>query len=67
MPKNQLHEYAPAEYRNTERISGDYEFDASIAACKNPDAAKRLKLYTTANVYGYRTNYSGYDGYHGDD
>lgn len=67
MPKNQLHEIAPADYRNTERITGDFEFDASIAACKNSDMPKRLKLYTTANVYGYRTNYAGYDAYHGDD
>jgi hypothetical protein len=69
MPRNQLHECAPSEYRKTERVTGDYEFDASIAACKNADAPKRLKLYVLSDEPGYgpRTGYQGYSGYSGDD
>jgi hypothetical protein len=68
MSRNQLHEYAPAEYRKTERITGDYEMDASIAHCKNTDVPKRLKLYVADNnAYGPRTGYTGYDNYQGDD
>lgn len=69
MSRNQLHEHAPAEYRGTQRITGDYEMDASIAACKNSDAPKRLKLYvlTDETGHGPRTGYQGYSSYSGDD
>lgn len=63
------HEVAPSEFRGTEHKTGDYEFDASIARCKNTDMPKRLKMYllTDETGYGPRTGYQGYSGYSGDE
>jgi hypothetical protein len=69
MAKNQLHEFAPVDYRDTPYLTGDYEFDASIAACKNKDMPKRLKMYLAGGPTGSHpvTNYDGYHNYNGDD
>ena len=64
------HEYAPKMYRSTRIRTGDYDFDASLAICKNADVPARLKLYLLHDdpdtFYSYRTAYNGYGGYSGD-
>lgn len=63
------HECAPKEWRTTQNVTGDYDFDASMVRSTNGDVPARLKLYllTDETGYGPRTGYQGYSGYSGDD
>lgn len=62
------HTVCPQEWRETEIVTGDYDFDASLARSSNAEMKKRLSLYTLSdNAYGIRTGYNGYHGYSGDD
>lgn len=76
------HQCAPQEWRMTPNLTGDFELDASImhATAKRvrTDLVHHVKADGLWNsiaagepgehkTYGPRTNYQGYDGYHGDD
>jgi len=63
------HLCAPLEWRDVDIITQDYDFDASIAMCRNPDMPHRLALYLSdfSGSYGTRSAYDGYDRYSGDD
>lgn len=62
------HQCAPLEWRTTPNVTGDYDLDRCLMANPNHDMPKRLAMYLTdGNAYGYRTAYSGYKGYHGDE
>jgi len=61
------HVCCPMEFREVPNITGSHELDAMIVRTKNRDARARLSDYNDANIYGYRTGYDGYRGYHGDD
>lgn len=62
------HEACPKEWRNTEVVTGDHEFDESVARCKNPDMMQKIEMYTLkGSGYGTRTGYNGYSGYSGDE
>ena len=62
---------APPMWRQTHRITGDYDFDASIEHCHNADMAAKLAGHISGsvwrNAYAPRTMYSGYSGLTGDD
>jgi hypothetical protein len=61
------HECCPKDWRNTPDMTGSHELDAVIINCKNPDMAKRLKLFMeNESAYGARTGYDGYHNYGGD-
>ena len=65
------HQYAPKMYRSTQIRTGDYDFDASLAICRNTDVPHRLKLYLASTdpstFYSYRSGYNAYGAYSGDD
>lgn len=62
------HECAPRDWRNIPAVTGSYELDASIARSRNGDLPVRMSLYCPSDtIYGARTGYDGYRGYHGDD
>ena len=74
---NNCHQCAPKDWHHTPNLTGDYEMDASIMHAKakrlNSDLIHHIKgggysiLDPDETAYGYRTNYRGYRGYHGDD
>jgi len=63
------HDCAPPGWHSVPDVTGDYDLDATILHRSNSDLPKRLNLYVKhpGNAYGYRTNYKGYHGNHGDD
>jgi len=72
------HECAPAEWRHTPDLTGSFELDEVIRKNANRNIPARLEYYLAGftagradsldeNVYGPRTGYNGYSGYHGDD
>lgn len=69
LARSGAHACAPKGYRGVPNCTGDTDLDATIMHRSNRDMPKRLALYvkTPGNAYGYRTNYSGYHGNHGDD
>jgi len=64
--KTEMHECCPKEWRNTPRLTGDYDFDESIMHRNNKDLPHRLELYLKGDAYGPLTAYNGYRGYSGD-
>ena len=62
------HKIAPAEWRDTPIITGDYDLDATIMHRHNKDLPHRLELYTrrTKSPYGALTSYNAIQNYHGD-
>jgi hypothetical protein len=63
----QNHWCAPAKWRGVQALTGDYEMDGSIAACKNPDMARKIQNHLANGPgYGPLTAYNGYRNYHGD-
>jgi hypothetical protein len=67
--RREKHTCAPLEWRDVDILTQDYDFDASIAMCRNPDMPHRLALYLSdfSGSYGTRSAYDGYDRYSGDD
>ena len=65
---HQLHECAPPEWRKTELITGDYDFDAAIGRHAN-DKVLMAKVHSSTGhgAYGPRTAYNGYNTYTGDE
>ena len=64
------HECAPKGWHQVPKVTGDYDFDATIEHRNNKDMPSRLALYTKGgrvNAYGPRTSYRGYHGYGGDE
>ena len=59
------HECCPADWRKTSDLSGNFQFDASIARCKNKDMQLRLDNFLENEAYGGQTAYNGYHGYTG--
>ena len=66
---NGCHQCAPREWRNVPVLTGDYDLDATVLHRNNKDIVNRMNLYVrkSGKTYGYKTAYSGYHGYHGDD
>jgi hypothetical protein len=79
---NNCHQACPIDWRHTPNMTGDFEMDASIMNAKakrlKTDLIHHIKadgLWNSiapgepgpSKTYGPRTNYQGYDGYHGDD
>lgn len=67
----QNHKCAPQEWRRTQDITGNHEFDKSIQKCSNKDMGRKLKDYVVGGdaqdtAYGPLTGYNGYHNYHGD-
>jgi hypothetical protein len=64
----QCHVCCPAEWRQTQNMTGSYELDATINRMKNTDMRDRLKdhLATGSDAYGPLTAYNGYRNYSGD-
>ncbi len=63
------HECCPAEWRKTDNVTGDHEFDESLARARkqNPDLDKKIHNYVIPSYsFGARTAYSGYNNYGGD-
>lgn len=62
------HSVAPAAWRSTSNLTGDYELDASILNCKNRAVPGKLEMYVSkSDSYGPRGAYNGYSGMSGDD
>ena len=63
-----FHTYAPAIWRRTPNITGDYEMDASICHCKNKSVPSKLGMYISGDGPGYGplSGYNAYHNYHGD-
>lgn len=59
------HTAAPASWRSTSNITGDYEMDASILACKNKSLPAKLAdhIAGSSGPYTPQTAYNAYSGY----
>jgi len=61
----QEHQCAPAGWRHTPNMTGDYDLDASIMHCSNPDMAGKIRNYLMTDRRPYqnthRTAYTAYD------
>lgn len=62
MRRENNHTYAPAAWRSTPNITGDYDFDAAIAHCKNKSVPLKLDSHLTG-PYTPQTAYNAYSGY----
>lgn len=65
------HMEAPKPWHDVPKVTGDYDFDATILHGKNRDMPARLALYCKGSggggkAYGPNTAYDGYKNYHGD-
>jgi len=69
MAHGETHECCPKEWRKTPKLTGDYDFDATVMHRSNDDMPHRLGLYVKGpkGSYGPKTGYNGYHGYSGDD
>lgn len=57
----ECHDCSPKAWHDIQKITGDYDLDATIAHRDNADLPLRLMMYRP------KTAYSAYGGYHGDD
>lgn len=55
----------PKDWRRIDVLTGDYDFDATIAHCK--DGSVLAKVKQRISTYGPVTAYDGYSNYGGDD
>lgn len=61
------HACAPKAWRDIPNISGDYDFDATVAHRDNPSLPDKMAMYLRkGKSFGPVTAYNGYGGYGGD-
>lgn len=54
------HECAPKDWRSVPALTGDYDFDATIAHRSNSDLPARLKQHVKRNAYEIQNGYNAY-------
>jgi hypothetical protein len=65
--KKATHFCAPKAWRGIEMVTGDYDFDASIAKIGSRAGRDAIRSHLAREAYGPITSYRGYDHYTGDD